>query len=181
MQVFPIRTGKATKASFASAWNDHHEGTDIFAPLGAEVLAVEDGIIRHAIEKKGGKVVYLKAADGTQYYYSHLDQLASPRLGPGKTRRVRAGEVLGYVGNSGNARGKAPHVHFELRPGGGAKVNPYSYLVTASALISESPSPAPPVTPAGWPAPARPFIPTSGDLGLAAAVLGGLYLLSRND
>ena len=70
MEVFPIKTGPETPARFAQRFDDVHEGTDIFAPAGAQVLAVADGRVRHATEPKGGKVVYLQEPNGTRYYYA---------------------------------------------------------------------------------------------------------------
>jgi murein DD-endopeptidase MepM/ murein hydrolase activator NlpD len=160
--VFPIKTDPLTPAQFARAWNANHEGTDIFAPLGAEVQAVADGKIRHAVEETGGKVVYLVEPDGTQYFYGHLDQFVAPRLGPGETRAVKAGQAIGYVGTSGNAKGTAPHVHFEVRPMGGGKVDPFQML---SLLQSQ---------PGGG---ARPLLSSSG--GDAVLLLGLLFLLTR--
>lgn len=160
--VFPIKTDPLTPAQFAQAWNANHEGTDIFAPLGAEVQAVADGRIRHAVEETGGKVVYLVEPDGTQYFYGHLDQFVAPRLGPGETRAVKAGQAIGYVGTTGNAKGTAPHVHFEMRPMGGAKVDPFQML----SLLSEKPGGAP-----------TGRAPSAG--GDAILLLGLLFLLGR--
>lgn len=173
MNVFPIKTGPVTEASFAQAWNPGHEGTDIFAPLGAEVLAVADGRVRHAVEEKGGKAVYLVTPDGTQYYYAHLDQFAQPRLGPGETRKVKTGDVIGFVGTTGNAKGKAPHVHFEVRPRGGAKVDPYPLLVAAAGRVTE----APPVVREGWPSAPKNRRPANNGGGLALLVAA--FLLMR--
>ena len=69
----------------------------------------------------GGLAFYLHGTDGVTYYGAHLDAL---QVGPGN---VKAGQVLGTVGNTGNARGGSPHLHFEVHPGGKA-VNPYPTL-----------------------------------------------------
>lgn len=134
MQVFPIRLGPGTTASFEQRFTDNHEGTDIFAPLGAGVLAVADGRVRQATEPKGGKAVYLTEPDGTQWYYAHLDTFAD-LMDPWETREVEAGELLGYVGTTGNAKNRPPHVHFEWRPQGGVKADPYPQLDQAFGLV----------------------------------------------
>lgn len=139
MDAFPIKVGPTVEVQFAQRFDfGVHEGTDVFAPAGAEVVAVEDGKIRHATEKNGGKVVYLTTPNKTQYYYSHLDAWAGP-MQSGKTRDVKAGDVLGYVGTSGNAKGGPPHLHFEMRPFGGSKVDPFPFLNSVSAVMTPNP------------------------------------------
>ena len=69
----------------------------------------------------GGNQVKLFGDDGVAYYYTHLHSF-------GKKGRVVAGDVIGTVGNTGNAAGGPTHVHFEVHPGGGAAVNPYPLL-----------------------------------------------------
>lgn len=92
-----------------------HEGVDIFAPRGAPVVAVADGVIEVARNTPtGGLVIWqADAASALTYYYAHLDQLLV-REGT----FARAGEVIGTVGNTGNARAAPPHLHFAVyRPG----------------------------------------------------------------
>jgi peptidoglycan LD-endopeptidase LytH len=106
-----------------------HQGTDIFAPMGHPVYAFTDGVIaRHSTSRLGGLGLYLRGVDGNEYYYAHLQRIA-PGYNPG--RRVEAGELIAYNGDTGNARGGAPHVHFELRPGGGGTVNPFPAVAAA--------------------------------------------------
>lgn len=124
MQVFPVQAGPNERADFASLFGPGHQGTDIFAPHGTPVLAVADGRTRNTVETRGGNAVYLTEPDGTQYYYGHLDRFE----GPDVSRLVKAGDVVGYVGTTGNAAGKAPHVHFEYRPLGGEKSDPFPEL-----------------------------------------------------
>jgi murein DD-endopeptidase MepM/ murein hydrolase activator NlpD len=101
-----------------------HEGTDIMAPRGARELAYTDGMIsREHTNTLGGIVLWLDGDNGDQYYYAHLSAYAVPH-----GTRVRAGQHIAYVGNTGDARYTAPHLHFEVHPGGGAAVNPYPYV-----------------------------------------------------
>jgi LysM repeat protein len=95
-----------------------HEGNDLFAPRGRATVATVSGTVVQTIGAIGGNQVKLFGDDGVAYYYTHLD-------GFGANGRVSAGTVIGYVGNTGNAAGGPPHVHFEVHPGGGAAVNPY--------------------------------------------------------
>ncbi len=105
-----------------------HKGTDVFARHGEPVFAITGGrISRLNSSSIGGISVYLKGDDGHLYYYTHLQGYVSG-LSTGK--RVEAGEHIAYNGATGNARGGAPHVHFQWHPGGGGPVNPYSTLAT---------------------------------------------------
>lgn len=98
-----------------------HEGNDLFAPRGTPAVAVVSGEAVQTTGSIGGHQVKLLGDDGATYYYTHLD-------GFGASGRVSAGQVVGYVGNTGNAAGGPPHVHFEVHPGAGAAVNPYPRL-----------------------------------------------------
>jgi murein DD-endopeptidase MepM/ murein hydrolase activator NlpD len=90
-----------------------HEAVDIFAPRGTPVLAVAGGILeRLSSSDRGGHGLYLRAAEGGWcFYYAHLERYA-PGLAGG--RRLARGQLLGYVGSSGNARVDAPHLHFAV-------------------------------------------------------------------
>lgn len=102
----------------------HHMGTDVFAPMGSPAYAVIDGVIRReSTSDNGGLQVYLRGSDGNEYFYAHMSAYVAR---PGQ--HVSAGEEIAKVGDTGNARGGPPHVHFEVHPGGGAPVNPYPYV-----------------------------------------------------
>jgi len=106
-----------------------HKGVDMFAPMNTPVYAMTNGVIgRHSRSRLGGIGLYLRGDDGNSYYYAHLRRIA-PGYGPG--RRVDAGELIAYNGDTGNARGGAPHVHFEVHPGGGRAINPYPFVAPA--------------------------------------------------
>lgn len=103
-----------------------HKGTDVMAPYGANVYAFTTGRIQRISNSGlGGLGLYLWGDDGVQYYYAHLAGIA-PGIYVGK--RVEAGQLVAYNGASGNASMSAPHVHFEVHPGGGGAVNPYHWL-----------------------------------------------------
>lgn len=103
-----------------------HMGLDIFAPKNAPALAVAEGKITRLVNGPvSGKAVYLTDRDGTYYFYGHLNRFAK---GLKVGQRVRVGQVLGGVGNTGNALGTPAHIHFEIHPGGGEAVPPKPYV-----------------------------------------------------
>jgi murein DD-endopeptidase MepM/ murein hydrolase activator NlpD len=106
-----------------------HKGTDVFSYHGAPVYAFVGGRVQRMNNSGlGGISLYIWGEDGNLYYYTHLDGYASG-LYVGK--RVATGEHVAFNGSTGNARGGAPHVHFQVHPGGGAPVNPYPWLAPA--------------------------------------------------
>jgi hypothetical protein len=152
--VFPVYG----EASFADdygaprAVTGWHHGNDVFAPTGTPVLAVADGTLsRVGINNLGGNRLWLTDGIGNEFYYAHLSAYAPASVAGA---RVRAGQVIGFVGNTGQAITTPPHLHFEVHPQGGDSVNPYPYLLAwqrgsdiplAFRQAAASPSPAPAV------------------------------------
>src|SRR4051812_47141393 len=115
-----------------------HEGCDVVAAEGTELYAAERGVITQISDSTlGGHGIWLKGESGTYYYYAHLSAYAKDvRAG----QIVEAGDLIGYVGHTGDAYG--PHLHFEVHPGGGAAIDPYPLLLVADQQrLQGSPQP----------------------------------------
>jgi murein DD-endopeptidase MepM/ murein hydrolase activator NlpD len=119
--VCPVQGPRA----FTNDWGQprsggrRHQGTDILSPRGTPIVANVSGTVSPHNSGLGGISYYLRGDDGNTYFGTHLDRLS------GASGRVSAGTVIGFNGNSGNARGGPTHLHFEIHPGGGGPVNPY--------------------------------------------------------
>jgi len=114
--VFPVYGDSAYGDTFGAARSDvtFHHGDDIFAPLGAPVLAVADGtVFSVGWNKIGGWRLWLRDRAGNEFYYAHLSAYSPYAL---NNAQVRAGTVLGFVGNTGDAEGTPYHLHFEIHP-----------------------------------------------------------------
>ena len=128
----PVRTGMmacpvGVPNGFIDSWGfprsggRQHQGVDIFAAHGTPLYAAADGVIlRLANDRLGGLAVHLLDDAGHRYYYAHLDGFAVVA-----GERVRAGDVIGVVGNTGNARTTPPHLHWQYHPANGPPVNPH--------------------------------------------------------
>jgi murein DD-endopeptidase MepM/ murein hydrolase activator NlpD len=133
--VFPVYGPSSFTNTFGAprATTTWHHGEDIFAPLGAPLLAVTDGVVFSVgWNDVGGYRLWLRDQQGNQFYYAHLSAF-SPLAQNGA--HVKAGDVLGFMGNSGDAQGTPYHLHFEIHPVGllsygyDGVVSPYPYLV----------------------------------------------------
>ena len=120
---FVCPTGDSA-VSFGDTWGAprsggrRHQGVDMIGPIGTPLLAIVDGVAAAKSNTLGGTTIWFTGSDGNKYYYAHLDHY-------GKLGAVSKGDVIGYMGQTGNARFSVPHLHFEIHPGGGAAVNPY--------------------------------------------------------
>ncbi|NND04407.1 MAG: peptidoglycan DD-metalloendopeptidase family protein [Acidimicrobiia bacterium] len=110
---------------FARSGGRTHKGTDVFAPRGSKLLAPDSGRVSLSSNSLGGIVIYLTGDNGVSFYLAHLDGYAA---GLSSGDRVSNGEVIGYIGNTGNAVGTSPHLHIQLRPSNGSWVNPFPTL-----------------------------------------------------
>jgi murein DD-endopeptidase MepM/ murein hydrolase activator NlpD len=105
-----------------------HTGIDIFAARGTAVVAVSEGIISYIGDQpKGGHCLWLTTEAGTSFYYAHLDRWAA---GLYEGMEVQTGDLLGYVGTTGNAIHTPPHLHFAINQND-EMVNPYPILTRA--------------------------------------------------
>ena len=158
--VFDVFPHQGQSVDFWNSWGAsrsggrRHQGIDIMSPRRTHIVAVADGVIADmGWHRMSGYFIRVQHADGWMSVYMHLNNdrvgtddghggpwsAFSLLLKEGDT--VNAGEVIGYVGDSGNAEGTRPHTHFELRDDG-RKVNPHRYLVDAwdrqQRLIAET-------------------------------------------
>jgi hypothetical protein len=131
-----------------------HQGIDIVAPKRNLTLAAEAGKVEFwATSSRAGCMLYLHGASGTTYNYIHLNNdLTAHNDNRGKCvagtayarglksgAKVVAGQPVGYVGDSGDADGRTPHLHFELHPGGKSAVDPYPWLQRGQHLLFAAP------------------------------------------
>jgi hypothetical protein len=136
-----------------------HEGNDIVSVRRALAVAAEAGTVEfdQSPNRAGGCMLYLNGRSGTKYVYVHLNNDLTAkndnrgRCVPGTAfpkglrtgAAVEAGQPIGYVGDSGDADGASPHLHFELHPGGGGAVSPYPWLRRALRLLFYAPEGSP--------------------------------------
>ncbi|WP_157687536.1 M23 family metallopeptidase [Pedobacter psychrophilus] len=136
--AFPVKNGE--NKDIKSFWGNsrdggerNHEGVDIFNKRNTPVLAVADGTIsRVQITTLGGKVVWQKLGlGGPSIYYAHLD---SQLVNIGQS--VNKGDVVGFIGNTGNAKTTSPHLHFGIYTNGGA-IDPLNYIYKRDSIVGK--------------------------------------------
>ncbi len=126
--AFPVYGTASVADDFGAARQiGAHQGNDVFASFGAPVLAVADGVV----EKVGtlpisGNRLWLRTRAGDTFFYAHLSAFSPDAV---NGRRVKAGTVLGFTGNTGDAEPTPPHVHFEIHPGGKDAIDPHAILL----------------------------------------------------
>ena len=130
LKAFPVSGTHSFENDFGAPRSQgSHEGNDIMSPRGTPVVAVADGTIKRLTRVEtglGGVWIYLVDTAGNEYYYAHLNDIVA---GLDAGSKVTAGQQIGTVGNTGDARWGDCHLHFEIHPGGGGAINPYTDLV----------------------------------------------------
>jgi murein DD-endopeptidase MepM/ murein hydrolase activator NlpD len=102
-----------------------HQGIDIFAPRGRAILSTTPGVVLTiGFNRLGGRIVRVLGPGGQRHYYAHLDAFGPIQVG----QIVPTGAVIGFVGNSGNARGAPCHLHYGIYGSAGVALNPYPLL-----------------------------------------------------
>jgi hypothetical protein len=153
--VFPVVAKTTYTNDFgAPRWQGRHQGNDLMAAKPSPVVAVEAGrVVKWTTSRSAGCMLYLYGRSGTTYMYVHLNNDRTKRndnrggcrngvaYAPGlaKSQNVQAGQLIGYVGDSGDANGIASHLHFELHPNGGRAVSPFRRLNAARHLLFPRP------------------------------------------
>ncbi len=144
--VFPVKGAVDYSDTFGAYRADmkghRHEGNDIFAKMGTPIVAVLAGTIRYSTYGIGGNNAHLTDARGDYFYYAHMVRFAA---GLKSGDHVARGQVIGYVGETGDAAGTSPHCHFEIHPGGGAAIDPFPYLEAWRAAAAGVPAADTPV------------------------------------
>lgn len=130
----PVPVEGVTAARLRDTWGDardggrRHEGIDIFAPRHTPVRSTTAGVLEFkGMRGLGGRVVNIAGPGGYRHYYAHLEDFGPQEIGDW----VEAGEVIGYVGNSGNAAVSPPHLHYGIYTPAGQAINPYPLLRAA--------------------------------------------------
>jgi murein DD-endopeptidase MepM/ murein hydrolase activator NlpD len=131
--VFPVASPHTFSEDFGdirlpgTPQQHFHQGCDVLAAEGTELYAAERGAVTQmSSDGLGGTGLWLKGESGTYYYYAHLSAYVDG-LAVGQV--VEAGQLVGYVGQTGDATG--PHLHFEVHPGGGPAIDPYPLLLAS--------------------------------------------------
>jgi murein DD-endopeptidase MepM/ murein hydrolase activator NlpD len=138
-KVLPIPVDGVTRDQLRNSWGmardggRHHKGIDIFAARNTPIRSVTEGVVElKAMRGLGGRVVYVVGPGGYRHYYAHLEEFGPQAEGDW----VELGEVIGYVGNSGNAAVSSTHLHYGIYTSAGRAVNPFTYLRSGQPFVA---------------------------------------------
>ena len=127
----PVPVDGVAPARLVNSWGSArdggrgHQGIDIFAPRGTPIRSTTEGVIESkGMRGLGGLVVTILGPGGYRHYYAHLEDLGPQAVG----EWVHQGEIIGYVGNSGNAAVSPTHLHYGIYAPSGRAINPYPFL-----------------------------------------------------
>ncbi len=152
--AFPVADPHSFASTFGAPRSGGrlHQGNDIFAPYGTPTPAAERGVVgKMGTDTLGGIKLWITGESGTSYYYAHLSAFAANVV---NGTVVEAGDVVGFVGDTGNAKGTSPHLHFEIHPSNGPAIDPYPVLKAAddaTRQASQQAAAPPAARPAGTP------------------------------
>jgi peptidoglycan LD-endopeptidase LytH len=129
--ALPIPVDGVMRSQLRDTWGAarfggrNHKGIDIMAPRNTPIRSVTEGIVEiKGMRGLGGQVVTITGPGGYRHYYAHLEEYGPQVVGDW----VAAGEIIGYVGTSGNAAMSPPHLHYGIYAPSGSAVNPFTYL-----------------------------------------------------
>lgn len=129
--ALPIPVDGITAMQLQNTWGAaryggrRHKGIDILAPRNTPIRSVTEGIVEiKGMRGLGGQVVTITGLGGYRHYYAHLEEYGPQAVGDW----VEAGEIIGYVGTSGNAAVSPPHLHYGIYAPSGGAINPYPFL-----------------------------------------------------
>jgi peptidoglycan LD-endopeptidase LytH len=136
-RALPVPVDGVAPARLVNTWGvgrdggRRHQGIDIFAPRGTPIRSTTEGVIESkGMRGLGGLVVTVLGPGGYRHYYAHLEDVAAQTVG----EWVHAGEIIGYVGNSGNAAVSSPHLHYGIYTPCGRPINPYLFLRSGASF-----------------------------------------------
>lgn len=142
-KVLPIPVDGVQASRLRDTWGyardggRRHKGIDIVAPRHTPIRSVTEGVIElKGMRGLGGQIVSVIGPGGYKHYYAHLEDFGTQAIGDW----VGAGEIIGYVGNSGNAAISAPHLHYGIYSPRGQAINPYTYLRKSAPFPVEQPA-----------------------------------------
>lgn len=130
-RALPIPVDGVTATQLQNTWGfardggRRHKGIDIMAPRNTPIRSVTEGIVEiKGMRGLGGQVVTITGPGGYRFYYAHLEEYGAQAVGDW----VEAGEIIGYVGNSGNAAVSGTHLHYGIYAPNGEAINPYPFM-----------------------------------------------------